>query len=424
MNPCASAFIACTMGVGLTALFSFPVHALTSADALPRGVRAAAFVYGEAPAIDSTFDADGKLDYLVSPLNRSISFEELAEFEPDLKKLKNVIDSIYPQRVGNQLLQAELYADADVREQRYVPALLWGLTDRWSIGAVFPITKRTIRASFDAKVINQGASLRRLVGEIPALKEAAQQLASAQVDTALFAEKIFAAHGYQTPGALEKRGLGDIEAELRYRYFENSWLGLGARLNLKMPTGNSQADISNLLDRPIGAGNYSLKLGLLQDIKPLGPRWIISSAFFVTRHFASQDVRAIRKDPEQLLPNLNDPYQIETVRKQRGWDFSSDVAISRGLFRNVVWLGFSYVYAYHGSDRYEGARDLNYAELASNTQTEEHGFEYSLELSSIQLFLDELFPLPAKLVFAWYEPIKGRNALYAPYGRMDFALLF
>lgn len=399
-------------------------HALTSSDALPKGVRAAALVYGFAPMVDSTFDAQGKLDYLVSPLNRSITFEELAEFEPDLQKLKNVIDTVYPSGIGNQLIQANLYADAEVFEQRYVPALLWGLSDRWSVGILVPVVKRQIESSFKAVVINQGQDLKDLVGQIPELSDAATQLANAELDTNTFVQKIFYDNGYKSPANFENSGLGDIELETRYLFYRSDPLNMSARLNLKIPTGSSTSDIANLLDKPIGNGHYSLKAGLLQDFRPFGPRWIFSSAAFLAYNFASDEIRAVRRSSDQLLPNLNDPYQVESLRKRRGMDLSTDMAISRSFFDGVVWVAGSYQYFYHGKDRFEGSRNLLYSDLSKNTQTSEHGVEASIEFSSIQLFLKEEFPLPGKMVFAWYQPLQGKNALYAPYGRMDFALLF
>jgi hypothetical protein len=415
-------YLLCLIVVGVCS--SQSLWALTSTDALPRGVRAMAFVYGFAPLVDSSFDTQGELDSLVSPLNRSVTFEELAEFEPELNRLKNVIDSVYPQNIGNQLLHADLYAEARVFEQRYVPALLWGLTDRFSIGAIVPITERKIQSKFYTEVTNQGQNLRELIGKVKGLEQAAAELESARVGTALFTEKIFTENGYQKPSSFNKSGLGDIEFEARYLYYKSDVVNLGARLNLKVPTADPDADLSNLLDRPLGNGHYALKIGLLQDFKPLGPRWILSSALFITHNFEGRERKAIRMNQDQLLPNLNDPYQIESVRKKRGLDFTTDVALSRSFFDGAVWFGASYIYAYHGQDKYFGTRSLDYSELSLNTQTEEHGFELSLELSSIQLFLKEKFPIPGKLVFAWYEPFKGKNAMYAPYGRMDFALLF
>lgn len=422
MKRCASFSI--TMIWVLVGWNMHVARALTSTDALPRGVRAAAFVYGFAPTVDSTFDADGKLDYLVSPLNRSVTFNELAEFEPDLKRLKNVVDSIYPEAIGNQLLQADLYADASIFEQRFVSALLWGVTDRFSIGTIAPITKRQIRSSFDARVMNQGARLQKLVGNIPALRNAADQLAAAHIDTALFAQKIFTAHGYQTPGNFQKVGLGDIEIEGRFLALKTEMYNIGLRANLKIPTADANANLNNLLDRPFGNGSYAFKVGFLQDFKPLGPRWTLSSAVFLTHNFMGQQIMAVRRTPDQLLPDLNDPYQIETLQKKRGLDFSTDVAVSRSFINGSVGLALSYIYSYHGEDQFMGQRSLDYASLSKDTETNEHGLEISLEFSSIQMFLDETFPMPGKMVFAWYEPLKGRNSLYAPYGRMDFALLF
>jgi hypothetical protein len=42
----------------------------------------------------------------------------------------------------------------------------------------------------------------------------------------------------------------------------------------------------------------------------------------------------------------------------------------------------------------------------------------------VQLFLDKKALAPAKLAFSWYQPLKGKNVIYAPYGRVDVVLLF
>jgi hypothetical protein len=76
------------------------------------------------------------------------------------------------------------------------------------------------------------------------------------------------------------------------------------------------------------------------------------------------------------------------------------------------------------ADKYSGTRGLDYARLNANTAGYEHGVEFSLEFSSVPLFLDKKALAPAKLSFSWYQPLAGKNMIYAPYGRMDAILLF
>jgi len=399
-------------------------HAIVTSDVLPKGVRAGAFVWGRAGSVKSSFDEGGSLQSLARPLNRSVTIDDLAESAPDVKTLENILNNLGPQGLGEQLFLTNLYSEVEVSEQRFVTGLLWGITDRLSLGVIVPIVTRHTDVSFDADITNNAKQLQNKLGHIPQIREGLQEFIDADIDEKLFISTIFKDRGYIAPTMHEFTAVGDIELESRYRYYKGESLNMALRGGVKLPTANHETDIRNLFDREIGEGVYSMKLGAVQSYTLIPYRLSLHSAVFGTYRFAGTKKVALPREAAEPLADLNDPYQIENVEKQLGASMNSDLGIMLDFWKGGVSFMTSLQSLVKASDRYTGQRDLDYSRLNANTAGYEHGLEFSLEVSSVQLFLDKKALAPAKLSFSWYQPFAGKNMIYAPYGRVDVVLLF
>jgi len=408
----------------LLLLQSAIVNAITSAESLPKGVRAGAFVYGRGDGIVDAFNSVGQRRDFSSPLNQTLSLTDLSEFEPQVKELQNVLNSIGPHQLGERLLQVDLYSNISVSEQRYVTGFMWGISDRYSLGVVVPVVSRSYRANFSVETTSNVQDLKNMMGEIPGLHEALIQVENSDLSTEVFAENIFHKNGYQTPSDFSAGGLGDVEIEGRYQYLNSTYVLGQLRHNLRLPTATYTPDMSNLLDRPLGQENYSLRVSNLNDLKMIPHVLSLNTSISTTVHSVSQSLRAVKRDTSQRLPNLNDPYQVGVVNKYRGIDLGLESGLMLDVWRGAISLSGSYVYRHHLKDRHSGDRDLLYDELSENSDWELHSVEASFELSSVPLFLKNIAPVPARVMFTWHQPFAGRNTEFVPYGRIDVVLLF
>lgn len=402
-------------------------HAITSTSALPKGVRAFAFVHGRSFAIDASLNANGNLEPLAQSLNRTLTMEDFTksgESGAQLKKLQNVLNEMTPGNLGDQLLSAQLYSSISVEERRNVGALFWGLSNRLSIGVVIPRVERKINAEFRADVSNNADRIHAAVGSVPQIDEGLTQLARTRIDTQTFEQAVFKDNGYLPLGNFIATGLGDIETEVRYTYFESPLADLALRWTVKSPTATHVPDIHNLLDRPLGSGDFNFKLGTLHTIKLVPGVLAFQSAIFGTWHAPSRQTLAVPLTPAADLANLNDPLQIEELRRQLGSQLDLDTGFELTLWKGVSTLYASYQQMAKAQDRYAGDRGLDYARLEKGTASIERSMEFALEFSSIPLFLSQKAPLPAKLVMTYHRMLSGENAPFASFGRVDAILLF
>jgi hypothetical protein len=179
-----------------------------------------------------------------------------------------------------------------------------------------------------------------------------------------------------------------------------------------------------LIDRSAGKEVFAFRLGSVNSFRAIPNVLSFHAGFFGTYNAPTRVLRALPKDPNEPLANLNDPEQIENVRMHRGASFKSDLGVMLDFYKGTTSLMASYIFETKASDTVSGDNGLDYNRLTENSYSWEHGFEFTLEVSSVPSFMDDLALAPAKLSFTWYQPYRGRNVIYAPYGRIDAILLF
>ncbi|NCN40886.1 hypothetical protein GW916_06505 [bacterium] len=403
--------------------FSVNVLAYSSPEPMPQGVRALAYVWGFGSGIDSRLNSDGDLELLARPLNRSVNLTEMAESEPDLLRLQDFLSGLDPVWADN-LLMANLYADIDVFESRKVSGFLWGITDRWAAGFILPWVRREMTYSFRADVTNNAAAIAASVGKNEELQKGLDELAKYPLNTQSFEKAIFLDRGYQAPSSQIYQAWGDLEIENRYTYLVSKRWSLGLRGGLVIPTSNHEVDITNPLDQDLAEKAWAVRMMHLSEFQIIPKTLYWSFTVGGKYRFAKEQTRAYALNSEELLPNLNDPYQIETVSKTIGAEFNVDTGLQLSMFHGLVNVMGGYFYSAKASDRINGTRGLDYARETSGTDAILQGFEAAVEVSTFNAFLRNKFIAPVKVSLAYVHPTFGRNTIYAPYWRLDSVLLF
>jgi hypothetical protein len=402
-----------------------PTHAYTSSDTPPQGVRAAGLVYGFARSVDSSLDEKGSRESLSAPMNRTVTIDDFAASEPRLNDLRAALNSIEP-GLGENLLHANLYGDVKVNQSHFVSGLLWGITDRVSMGLIIPVIQRQVKVKFHSEVTNNAAAIQSRLGNVPELSNRGLgELANRQIDDETFIDSVFLQNGYQRPKDFKATTLGDSEIESRYRYYNTKRMGLALRGRVQMPTTQHKPDVTNIVDKDMDEGNWALKAAAIEEFRLIPEHLDISTSLWgIWRAPHKRTMAFTRKDSRQSVPNLKDPYQIETVERQRGAQLDFNLGFNLAFFRQFLNFMGTYSYTMKQSDRIYGQRELDYSSWTSNTNTRMHGVEGGIELSTIGLYLKKKFPAPGRISFSWFQPVSGSNGYYAPYGRFDLVLLF
>lgn len=410
--------------VALTAASS-AAFAVTSTEVLPKGVRALGLVYVEAPRIDSTFNNNGNQESLARTVNRSVTMDDIQSAEPRLKTLRSILNSVSPENYGDKVVLSNLYSDVKVRERRYVTGLLYGISKNVSAGVIVPYIVREVQADFRVDTTNNAKAIENEIGNAtPQVAAALDEIDQMKFDAAFYEERLFRANGYKPLAPYRATGLGDVQAEARVKYFESERLNLGFRSTLTLPTATHKADITNLLDRDFGDSTYAIRLGSLHSLSIFPDHFYFQSGIFGTYRAPTQQTLAVARTSADNLPNLNDPYQIESVDKKLGAQLDTDAGFNLDLWRGELSLFSSYLFSWKAEDEYKGNRGLDYGRIGSNTRVISHTVESGVEFSSVPLYLAKKSPVPGKLTFTWSQPVGGQNGTYSPYGRVDAILFF
>jgi len=409
--------LSATLGVSPSAL------AYVSPEALPKGVRALAYVYGFASGIDSRLDESGLLEDLARPLNRSVTIAELAEHKPELLRLQNVLADMDP-TWASDLLSVNLYADVSAFESRKVTGLLWGITDRFSVGMQIPFIEREVSFGFSADVVNNAGAIKSGVGDIKELRDGLEILENTPINTQTFTQEIFLARGYNAPQSRRVSAWGDVEVETRYTYFIGDRWSLGLRSGFRAPTSSYRPDIRNVLDQDLAENTWAFKAMHLSEFQIIPRRLSWSASLGGVMRLEKTQTRAYALSESDSLPDLRDPRQIEKVRKTIGPEMNAGSGLQLSALQGWVNFMGSYFYSAKAEDQIRGTRGLDYARETRGSASQTHGYELGVEVSSFSSFRRNSFPLPFKVAAAYVHPVGGRNAIYAPYWRFDSALLF
>ncbi len=413
--------------LGSLTLATEHASAITSADTLPKGVRAGAVVYGFSQGIDSNFDENGDRKAISHDLNRSITIDDIAAVEPELLSLKSALNNTSgDEQLGEKIFVANMYSSIRVYESRTVFGLLWGITNRFSAGLIVPVVNRKIEGTFRMDITDNSAAVLQTVGNnVPEVSEGLERFRAANINSETFERSIFIDNGYKVPaGYYSYNSLGEAEIETRLKLLSREQHTLALRNTLRLPTATHKPDITNLLDRPIGEGVWAYRPMIVHSVRIIPDVLSWHSALSGTYRFSRTRRVALPSDPSKPLANLNDPNQIEDVQYTPGSQIDTDAGLMVDVWKGVLSFSASHQYTLRGSDTVVGQRNLDYDRLTRNTDSYQHSMEVSAEFSSIPLFLDQKAEVPGRLTFTWNQPIAGRNTIYAPFGRIDLVLLF
>jgi len=301
---------------------------------------------------------------------------------------------------------------------------MYGITNRLTVGFILPWIERDMSFHFEADVVNNAGVIAESVGDNQELQEGLNKLKNYELDEGTFIDSVILSRGYDAPHSQHYQAWGDLEIETRYTYhLDNRW-GLGLRGAVVLPTSTHKKNIRNLLDQDIAEDTWAFRLAHLSEYQLIPRRLYWSASVGGKLRAARQQTAAYSLSPNDLLPDLNDPNQIETVSKTIGPEFNAETGLQLSFFQGYFNVMGSYFYSVKAEDWIRGSRDLDYNRETAGTGAQTQGLEATVEFSTFSAYQRNKFFIPMKLSVAYVRPTMGRNALYTPYWRFDSVFLF
>ncbi len=405
------------------ALASTLAQASETAKVLPKGVFRFRMVGVTTDPVTNKYNDAGELQGMTYSLNRSVTVSDLAAKEPRLVSLVSSLNGLQP-GLGNDLMAANLYSDFSLSATQVMPALEYGVSDRFSIGIRAPIVTRKVKASFSASSINNASAIQEQIGNLsPDLTNGIYSFSTKSFDTAFFESALFTSKGYQPPRDLESTQWGDTRMGLKYNLYAKDGFWFTALAGTRIPTG-SNPSLTNRLDGGTGQGNWGIGAQLFQDWE-MNPVVTLSSAQKVTHSLPDTRQRAVPRDSADTLPSVRpEDGQVQDVTRKQGLEFEGELASTLTPFGKSWSLWGAYQLLTRGKDTFSGPGNLFYAGLSEGTSVLSHAAELGVGFSTIPAFRDKRFAVPLEVKALYNTVVAGRNTPYASYGRLDLIVYF
>ena len=246
----------------------------------------------------------------------------------------------HQQRIG-----ASLPTTVYVRkEQRITPlGLDFGITNRISIGARFPIVRVHTRESYPLDS----------AGEAPLDTAGVRALRDLLQDTT---------YAFDTIGSTPRHlnyFPGDVEVEAKYRLIESHTFALSGALIVRLPTGHQDSP-NDLFDIPTGDHQTDLELRVAQELTLFNRLWLNGSVRLV-RQRAGERERRVGPQDSLLLPHA--------ALARLAWDPGDYAAFDVApmyRFAKTFAVGFTAGYYSRQRDRYTYRSAQDSIDVATN----------------------------------------------------------
>lgn len=395
---------------------------------LPKGVRRFRVVGVVTGDVKDTFNENGDLQGLSHSLNRSVSLSDLrnnadSEKRAQIDQLVTTLNGLQA-GLGNQLLASggNLFSEVSMRQQIYMPAFEYGLSDNISLGVRIPIVKRSARVSFSATQSDLARQIKGQVGNLnPALTSGLESLAG--FDTGFYEAKLFTDKGYEAPRDFDKTQLGDLELGGKLNFHKDEYRASTIQLGFCAPTG-AKTNMRNPFDKGNSRETWGMAGQFFQEFYPIKPL-TLGAAAKLSVFLPDAKERAVPKDANDSLPSLRpQDGQVQQVRRQRGSQVDAEVSSELKLFGDAVAVWGAYQYAQKAADKFSGSGNLYYDGLGKNSEWNATTGEAGVGYSTIPAFRKKQFKVPLEVTLLYSKTLGGKNTPLSSYARMDLMVYF
>lgn len=445
------------MGISFrkSALFSMPTALLViggafaeDARVLPEGRSRLSYSRAETGGINQTFDRYGNAVSLTAQYNFKLDAKTLSIFSPDFNSAISTLNATGlhydaaqastpnhgvttdPTKplLGDAIYKGFLGVDAEAKRTQSTIQYQYGVTDRLSVGFGVPIIATKVRVNYgidEAKKSVQDVSAAVAgyanTAQLSALADGLDYLNKVGTEDL---QNILTSRGYARFQDYDGTGIGDVVIGGRYNYLKtrgDEWIN-SVQLSFTAPTGSTRppADLTQVDN---GQGCWDAGVAHITNWTPpkfLAGNLLLSSGQHFTHRLPGQRLMRVRNSPSDAIPDASTE---ETLRMKLGDKFWTNLG-AKYYFSKTVNVESSYEWYWKSPDHYQGKRNKDYGYLTDDTALYLETWNLSLNISTINAFLEKRFLLPLDLSFSYFIPVKGVNAVIAPYGMVELAMYF
>ncbi len=399
-----------------------------SAVVLPPRIFHPQFRIGYASQLTEKFDNSGSL-YSISRLNQAMNASNISKYVPELDELVKYIETTFPHSTYAQdLTIGNLEFDANAFATYYVPALAYGVNERWTIGFGFPIVNLKAQVKASRTGTNNAAYIKNAIAgssceqqsQLEAsgmiqLCEGFKRLESADVLKEY--EVALLSRGYIIPREMDQTVIGDLQIVSQYLYHSKPPWVLYQQATLNLPTG-PEDDPDNFIDLPIFHQTW-LKLGFHQDFH-LNSKWKFGSYLSYTWKMQDKTLKRVPETVEDLLPSAD---RKEVVDRDLGDIISFGLNVNHS-FTEFLNFEVGCEFSTRDQDRYSGDRGFNYHLMSHNTDGEWYKLNAGGTLSTISWFQKGKFGIPSSISYMFSNVFAGRNTDNQQTHELQFKMFF
>jgi hypothetical protein len=392
----------------LALVLSTPAHAvdlsspfgLETTKVLPKGIGNPRFI-DITTGVDTKFNGLGLSEPLGAPLFKVVTWDQVMQTQVDDAKratIQGVIQANGLQGLSPGNTTGSVSTFANVK----VPALAYGITDRFTLAVAVPIVNVDVNAStgFNANGVGV-AFVNAAADNSPALGAEASQKLNDSVNQKLVWAGMNPIHSFTVSG------VGDLQVVGKYLLGDDQVNSYAVKETFIVPTG-IQPNPDNALDVPTGDGRFGLATQFIYNR---------ALAYGLTLSAQGSYTAYMPHNPTMRLPSSGDD-PISQDKEELHENFRSLLGTSIGLEEKVEQYGLLFGTGY--SLQYLSKVSYNPGVMATgdrlvwleNEYPSEtlHSLLVSAGFSTVDWYKAKKFVYPFEVKLAFAHPFAGRNA--------------
>lgn len=388
-------------------------YSLGSTTVLPKGVRSVR-VGGLVTSVEGWYNDYGVTTGVASPFNQKLSYGRLLKAESDENLKLNVESQLANKGVSLDDTAGWSYADVNTRVIATVPAMAYGLTERWTVAIAVPI----VYTNMDVATGFVGTpQLQNLVSDFSEKSRKQTQVIQQKLTDVIATE--LSNKGYKPLEDEEKTSIGDVTLVAKYLAAKGIHYSWAITNTFALPTAHVR-DVNKVVDPTPGDGQFDWGITSTVEIPVSSTFKLINNTGYTIQFADTRETRIPYSEDERLSTDVD-----RDARRDLGDQMFSSFAMSYAPI-DIVSFGGSWTIAYKERDRWTGTEfeAHRYRVLGHESEQYMQALYAQVGVSTVGMFRRKKFPVPLMGTIGVGKVIEGRNVRHDPLWNMTVTAFF